>query len=225
MEFLKMYKREPVLWDPKHANYKDRKHAYAAWDRLAELTNLSVRELKRKKDSLMATFRTHLRKKRASRSKGDEVLYKSIWFAYDFMEDFLSDVYGEQRERRLSEDSNHDDEYIDTKITLIPVSEPKKIKLSASGSGTETPTDTRPTPRHRRDPSKSGEDSLNKPSSSVRELKRDHDEEEDECDLYGRILAKKLRRLPELDRAVLMHDIDGMMINVLRSYLDSSQWG
>jgi hypothetical protein len=36
--------------------------------------------------------------------------------------------------------------------------------------------------------------------------------EEDEYDLYGRILANKLRKLPENERELFMYDIDGMFV-------------
>lgn len=35
---------------------------------------------------------------------------------------------------------------------------------------------------------------------------------EDECDLYGKILAVKLKKLPELQRLQFMHEIDGMFL-------------
>lgn len=36
--------------------------------------------------------------------------------------------------------------------------------------------------------------------------------EEDEYDLYGRIFANKLRKLPENERELFMYDIDGMFV-------------
>lgn len=39
--------------------------------------------------------------------------------------------------------------------------------------------------------------------------------EEDECDLYAKIFAKKLRKLPENEREIFMYQIDGMFINRL----------
>lgn len=58
-------------------------------------TGMSSNRIKEKKDSLMATFRGHLRKKKASIRSGAGVndIYKPIWFAYEYMESFLSPVY------------------------------------------------------------------------------------------------------------------------------------
>lgn len=43
----------------------------------------------------MATFRGHLRKKKASikSAAGADDIYKPVWFAYEFMESFLGPVY------------------------------------------------------------------------------------------------------------------------------------
>lgn len=91
MKFLELYRNEPFIWDSTH---KDRKNVYAAWLRLSEGLQRSVKELKRKKDSLMATFRSQLRKKKASIRYGasEADIYKPVWFAYDFMEAFLVPV-------------------------------------------------------------------------------------------------------------------------------------
>ena len=42
------------------------------------------------------------------------------------------------------------------------------------------------------------------------------DESEDECDLFGRLVAKKLRRLPEYERDDLMYEIEGLFHRRLR---------
>lgn len=46
-------------------------------------------------------------------------------------------------------------------------------------------------------------------------------EEEDDCDLYGKMLAKKLRRLPEEERQTFMYEIDGMFIRRYRNSVPS----
>lgn len=39
--------------------------------------------------------------------------------------------------------------------------------------------------------------------------------EEDDCDLYGKMLAKKLRKLPEVERLHYMYEIDGLFLRQL----------
>jgi hypothetical protein len=36
--------------------------------------------------------------------------------------------------------------------------------------------------------------------------------DDDECDLYGKLIAKKLRRIPESEREQLMYEIDGLFL-------------
>ncbi|KAF0710560.1 MADF domain-containing protein [Aphis craccivora] len=92
LKFLELYQNEPIIWDPMHLYHKDRKQINDAWVRLSGQLECPVTELKKKKDSLMATFRGHLRKKTASIRSGAGVndIYKPIWFAYEYMESFLS---------------------------------------------------------------------------------------------------------------------------------------
>lgn len=95
LEFLDVYQHEPVLWDPMHTWHKDKTKINDAWFRISEILQRPVSELKKKKDSLMATFRGHLRKKKASikSAAGADDIYKPVWFAYEFMESFLGPVY------------------------------------------------------------------------------------------------------------------------------------
>lgn len=91
MKFLKLYKEEALVWDSNHKFYKDRSKVEAAWCRISAEMNLPIKDLKKKKVSLMATFRKLRRQKRESMltaASPDEV-FQPIWFAYDFMEDFL----------------------------------------------------------------------------------------------------------------------------------------
>lgn len=63
-KFLELYQNEPVIWNPKLNHHKDKKKINDAWSRISRELECSITELKKKKDSLMATFRGHLRKKK-----------------------------------------------------------------------------------------------------------------------------------------------------------------
>ncbi len=95
LSFLEFYQSEPVLWDPTHAHHKDKKRINDAWQRISNSMGCSVHKLKKKKDSLMATFRAHLRKKKAAMRSGAGTCdtYKPVWFAYEYMESFLGPLY------------------------------------------------------------------------------------------------------------------------------------
>lgn len=95
LDFLEAYRDESVLWDRNDEYHKDKVRTNEAWCRLSKRFGPSVGDLKRKKDSLMATYRSHLRKKKASIRSGavGVDVYQPVWFAFDFMENFLSPVY------------------------------------------------------------------------------------------------------------------------------------
>ena len=66
-----------------------------SWARIADATGIPVVECKKKKESLMASFQMHLRKKKASIKSGarEEEVYKPIWLFYEALEFFLKDIY------------------------------------------------------------------------------------------------------------------------------------
>lgn len=83
LQFLEYYQMEPILWDSKHVKHKDKQGVHDAWMRVSERMEISVAELKKKRDSLMATYRSHKRKILASMQSG----------AFDFMDSFLNDIF------------------------------------------------------------------------------------------------------------------------------------
>lgn len=95
LNFIEIYQMEPVLWDPHHKFHRDKKCLHDAWVRISEQTEFTVSELKKKRDSLMATYRGHLRKiKNSSKSgAGSNEVYKPVWFAFDLMNSFLEQLY------------------------------------------------------------------------------------------------------------------------------------
>lgn len=95
IKFVELYKSEDILWNPKHRDYKDKSKMNDAWCRISKILNISIDDLKKKKNSIMATFRGHLRKKKASIKSGasQNDIYRPIWFLYNQMESFLGKLY------------------------------------------------------------------------------------------------------------------------------------
>jgi hypothetical protein len=91
--FLECYQGEPVLWQAQHADHKKKNKIHDAWMRISVIMGIPVPDLKRKKDSLMSSYRTYRKKVKDATHSGassDEV-YKPIWFAYETMNSFLGD--------------------------------------------------------------------------------------------------------------------------------------
>lgn len=97
LEFLELYQTEIVVWDPTHRQHKNRNSVADAWERIKNSFSIkcSVSELKKKKESLMSTYRSHVGKRRQSQHSGsgaDEV-YQTTWFAFELMDAFLAPIY------------------------------------------------------------------------------------------------------------------------------------
>lgn len=97
MEFLDLYEREEVIWNPQHGGHKDRNQVYDAWKQIQKDFSLecSLKELKKKKENLMSTFRKLNVKVKKSGKTGSATfqVYKPEWFAYEKMATFLHNVY------------------------------------------------------------------------------------------------------------------------------------
>ncbi|CAH1975903.1 unnamed protein product [Acanthoscelides obtectus] len=230
IKFLEFYQSEPCLWDPSDENHKRKEKLADAWNRISESTGKSVAELKKKKDSLMATFRGHLRRKKASirSGAGGDDIYKPIWFAYSFMETFLGQIYDchptinsqdtiSLDNETLEPTSQESESEINEVVNVVPSAKSQQAALVAKPH--------RPTPlpisqqryRRRQVPTEllQAESEMKEAFSWVKNVVSRNDEKEDECDLYGRMLAKKLRKIPEFQREYLMHDINEMVLRAM----------
>ena len=94
LQFLELYAAEPVLYDPKHPYYKQKKMTNNAWHRIQENFDVAIpmSEIKKKKDSLMASFRYQMRRRKEAVAAGETPI-KISWFAFDFMYGFLGQIY------------------------------------------------------------------------------------------------------------------------------------
>lgn len=90
LEFIELYGREPILWDPKHPQHRNRSEVNNAWLRVQAALSVtySIVDLKKKKESLMTSFRMHYTKKKKSQES-----FHTTWFAYPLMESFLGGKY------------------------------------------------------------------------------------------------------------------------------------
>jgi hypothetical protein len=72
LEFLELYRAERTIYDPKHPAHKNKNKVNDARMRIqrALSVEVTVAEIKRKKDSIMAYFRHHLRSKKESIKSG-----------------------------------------------------------------------------------------------------------------------------------------------------------
>lgn len=211
LEFLELYRREQHLWDPKHPLHRNRTENNDAWLRIQSSLsiNCSIVDLKKKKESLMTSFRMHLNKKKLQDG------YCTTWFAYPLMESFLSGKYECDSTNQLDQEYYTNGGTYDTQSSMsehninrnvvtdkrhnkvTPTAQTNSMKVKANSSNHSEMIYTK----------KQKDDKVTYINSTVVGEKR----EMDEYDLYGQLLAKKLRKLDEHQRDIAMHDIDNIM--------------
>ena len=98
LKFLDIYQKEPIIWDPSHKQHKSRNDVYDAWKRIQTEfftecdLECSIEDLKKKRDSLMATFRNCKSKLKSSEKSGAGLndVYIPHWFAFQKIGTFFS---------------------------------------------------------------------------------------------------------------------------------------
>ncbi|XP_072393914.1 uncharacterized protein [Diabrotica undecimpunctata] len=229
-KFLEAYQNEPILWNPLHASHKDKKKVNDGWIRLGQNLDIPVAILKKKKDSLRATFRQQFRKKRDSIKLGSTDVYKPVWFAYELMESFLGNIYEcdttvktEYLEMGKYEANQGDTQSFSDSYKDYESDEESKYQvLEATTTEASTTVAAIQQPSHQQEQTTELQGAVQQmqEDSSLnnvlnKRLMMGHIDE-DECELYAKILAKKLRKLPEEERQIMMYEIDGLFIR--RSY-------
>ncbi|XP_066907107.1 uncharacterized protein [Halyomorpha halys] len=91
--FIELYEKKTVLWDPKHPEHKNRMKLSEAWVDIQRVfdPSIPITELKKKKESLMSSYRPLRRKVMESESNADEAddVFKPCWYAYEAIDRFM----------------------------------------------------------------------------------------------------------------------------------------
>ncbi|CAH0697409.1 unnamed protein product [Spodoptera exigua] len=228
-KFLELYQAENCLWNPKNKYHKNKNVINDSWKRIADTMGIPVHELKKKKDNLLSTFRTNLKKRNASirSGAGTEDVYQPIWIFYDVMAAFLTDVY-ESTSILNTEEKTQPDLYEEGSASNVQVSDNIPDAKNEDHNDANIPTTSQNKPiiqsqkRRAKDPPEMQEankkmstafTALNKALANKENIK-----EEDECDLFCKMLAKQIREYPKLEREEIMYELHGVMMNRRRRY-------
>jgi len=94
LQLINLYKLRPILWDPTDPQYKMVKKKIDFWTEISKELNLNVNEVRKKMDSLLASYRRE-RQREASSGRsgvGTDEIYRSKWYAFEEMK-FLNDKF------------------------------------------------------------------------------------------------------------------------------------
>ncbi|CAG5002272.1 unnamed protein product [Parnassius apollo] len=188
---------------------------------------ISIPDLKRKKEALMATFRQHLKKKKASVSSGCgyEDVYKPIWVFYDVMESFLGDVYEcSNKMHTLTQRYEHtvvEPQTYETRKVLDEQEELARPANITTQEGLPTPSNKNVLKRRSSNPPELQEATRHMKSAlgtinAV--LSNKMNQGDDVCDLYGKLLASKLKKyFSDVEQQEVMCELDNVLIKRIRN--------
>jgi len=94
LHLIHLYKLRLILWDPHDPQYKLGKKKIDFWTEITQILQLDVIEVRKKMDSLLASFQRE-RQREASSGRsgaGTDEIYHSKWFAFEEMK-FLNDKF------------------------------------------------------------------------------------------------------------------------------------
>ncbi|XP_050298442.1 uncharacterized protein LOC126737557 [Anthonomus grandis grandis] len=87
LKLIDIYEQNPVLWNPKHGLYYNKIKKHDAWVNIGQNMQCGSEEVKKKMESMLASFRREKSKgkKSVGTGKGRQEVYISKWFAFTRM--------------------------------------------------------------------------------------------------------------------------------------------
>ncbi|CAG4995158.1 unnamed protein product [Parnassius apollo] len=159
-----------------------------------------VSEIKRKKETLLAAFRLNHKKVVASLKSGagEDEVFKPIWVFYDALAAFMIDVYECKSVLVTADKDNIEEEGADEIPDMQQYTQGQESSTTVSIPVQKRRSTKLPELAETNAEIKSTLFTLN--DVLTVERNRDGKVEEDDCDLYGRLLAKALREFSAIDR-------------------------
>ncbi|CAH2240270.1 jg2282 [Pararge aegeria aegeria] len=228
IRLVKAYKAKRMLWDPLHDLYHVQTAKYEAWCELAEPYGCEIVELRKKFNSIFASYR---REKAKIRTGGT-----SFWFLYKYLSFLPSHMDQEKSEKAKKKPlSEEPDEPPDE-----PPSDPEEYEDIGSSSPVhiivkeETEITPQSPPRyfltkpnttliHKRRREKEDFDKQNTIESKL--LKRTKlYKKKDECDSFGEYIAIALRKHDDKTKSMIKQAINNILFEQEMKKYNSGQY-
>ncbi|KAJ8939893.1 hypothetical protein NQ318_023233 [Aromia moschata] len=158
-QFIELYQAENCIWNPRNKHHKNKNLVNDAWKRISGIMGVPVHEVKKKKESLMTSFRGNSKNKLLSMKSGcgEDDAYKPIWIFYDAMEVFLRDIYEstsimnseEDVQSKSQREAVHDDEISHDEESSISSMQTNKNCSEAEDSTPPTSSQNRNLPNNK----------------------------------------------------------------------------
>ncbi|KAK5647823.1 hypothetical protein RI129_002715 [Pyrocoelia pectoralis] len=229
LKLIEAYRERPVLWDSTDAYYKNRNRKEDAWAELANMLDTNdTSEIKKKIQSLLASFRREKQKLKPTSGMGTEEVYNTKWFAFSSLL-FLKDKnkpretqdtetgvndpfedYSQQEnteEVGTTEDMNNDVQQsaVDEENGIEEIPEDKNTKLQEPKRKQSTyPTKISKKEKFKEDPR------ITEAYSVLSTFKQNT---RDDCCVYGEHVGLKLRSYDTQTRAIVQHHLNNILFN------------
>ncbi|XP_063634257.1 uncharacterized protein LOC134804880 [Cydia splendana] len=181
--FIQLYQAEPILWDVSLSDYKNKLRTYDAWCRISDILEIPVEKLQQKRNSLLSSYRAYKLKVKKSIKSGagaDEV-YKPCWFAYEVIDSFLGDKDTPKKTITTEDKENVNKENEEENLQKSPPTQSQTIRRKQN-------------PPELLHAGRMVEEALSTFNTTMKHCVKDT-QDPDDCDLYGQLLAKRLRKV------------------------------
>lgn len=236
--FIELYEKRTVLWDIKHPEHKNRIKLNEAWlDLQREFdASIPILELKKKKESLMSSYRPLRRKvveSECTASCPGEV-FKPSWYAFEAIDRIMSTR--EERTKTInSEDGwireTQPDEEEMPNAGDMPEEESvsSHANVHAESNSFMKPVDAQPSnmnvPHKKRREHPPQVDigitsSLNEAFQALNTLSSRLPQSLDQCSIFGQLVAEQLRQLSPRNRILTQSKLSNILEKALLEELD-----
>ncbi|PNF41957.1 hypothetical protein B7P43_G14649, partial [Cryptotermes secundus] len=236
--FLEKYRELPVLWQVRSTEYSNRRKRDEAWDLLVQFTREKIRDadlnfVKKKVDSIRASFRKELRRVRESKRRGAsgvDVYKPTLWY-FDLLL-FTADQENPRKSKsnlnEQAKDVDGDDDSQETTALTTTEDEAREGEFTQTlheGEQTSYMVSQSPFPKRKKTSSKTSrsvhaEDTQRQ--TLIQKAMAVFNQQDDEYDALGKTYAAKLRRMPAAQRDIADELINDVLFKGLQSNLTPS---
>ncbi|CAH1113552.1 unnamed protein product [Psylliodes chrysocephalus] len=220
LQLINAYRIRPVLWNSLDSYYKIKNKKEDAWRELADMLNTDIAEIKKKMQSLLASFRRERQKLKTISGMGAEEVYDTKWFAFKSLL-FLKDK-NQPVETQDTEGNNENESIEMTQDEDLEESSDRDLNETISNENHADHEAIIPKRKQFVSPKRIQKKKL-KPNEDPRvtdayavmtDLKSNISAQtKDGCSVYGEYIGFKLRSYNSYTRAIVEHHINTIIYN------------
>ncbi|KAK9696790.1 Alcohol dehydrogenase transcription factor Myb/SANT-like [Popillia japonica] len=216
---IETYRNYEILWDTKHPLYYNKIRKNDAWEEVAKQLGTTDEACKKKMTSVLAALRREKSKIKKSEGtgKGRDDIYESSWFAFKSLI-FLWDKHN-VRNTQSTIDKEADAQEISDAVALADSQE--SVPETTLTSTPKTNTAERNTRKKRH----GTEERLEEAFQILKQASAKPNEEPNEHDLFGKLVAKKMQRYALNTQCLVQEEIMSILFRADRTlYKQNEQY-